>query len=33
MTVAELAAYRVLEDPTFPMPAEAYVVSFMAFYG
>jgi hypothetical protein len=32
MMVAELAAYLVPEDPTFPTPAEGYVVSFVAFY-
>jgi hypothetical protein len=32
MTVAELMACRVLEDPVFPEPAEGYVVSFVAFY-
>jgi hypothetical protein len=28
----EHMACRVPEDPTFPMPAEGYVVSFLAFY-
>jgi hypothetical protein len=32
MTVVELMACRVLEDPTFPAPVEGYVVSFVAFY-
>jgi hypothetical protein len=32
MTVAELAACRMLEDPSLPTLAEGYVVSFMAFY-
>jgi hypothetical protein len=32
MTVAELAACRVPEDPTFPMPVEGYMVSLVAFY-
>jgi hypothetical protein len=32
MTVAELMACRVLGDPAFPTPTEAYVVSFVAFY-
>jgi hypothetical protein len=32
MIVVELTACRVLEDPTLPVPAEGYVVSFVAFY-
>jgi hypothetical protein len=32
MTAVELGACCVLEDPTFPAPAEGYVVSFMAYY-
>jgi hypothetical protein len=32
MLAAELEAYRVLEDPTSPAPAEGYMVSFMTFY-
>jgi hypothetical protein len=32
MTVVELIVCHTPEDPTFPMPAEAYMVSFMAFY-
>jgi hypothetical protein len=32
MMVVEHMACRVPEDPTFPMPAEGYVVSFLAFY-
>jgi hypothetical protein len=32
MWVAELEACQVPEDPTFPTPADGYVVSFMAFY-
>jgi hypothetical protein len=31
MLAAELEAYRVLEDPTSPAPAEGYMVSFMTF--
>jgi hypothetical protein len=32
MTTMELTAYRVPEDPTFPAPAEGYVVTFVVFY-
>jgi hypothetical protein len=32
MTVAELVACRVPEDPALPVPLRAYVVSFVAFY-
>jgi hypothetical protein len=32
MTEAKLAACLVPEDPAFPMSAEGYVVSFVAFY-
>jgi hypothetical protein len=32
MSVVELEAYRVPEDPTFTTPAEGYALSFMAFY-
>jgi hypothetical protein len=32
MTVAEIEACCVLEDPMFPAPMEGYVASFMAFY-
>jgi hypothetical protein len=32
MTVAELTACSVLEEPAFPMPVEGYMVSFMSFY-
>jgi hypothetical protein len=32
MTVAELEVCRVLEDPTFSVPTEGYMMSFMAFY-
>jgi hypothetical protein len=32
MTAAELTGCRVPKDPTFPAPAEGYVVSFLVFY-
>jgi hypothetical protein len=32
MTVSELEACRVPEDPAFPTTTEGYVVSFVAFY-
>jgi hypothetical protein len=32
MATAELEACRVPEDPTFPIHAEGYMVSFVAFY-
>jgi hypothetical protein len=32
MNVTELVAYHVLEDLTFPAPAEEYVVTFVTFY-
>jgi hypothetical protein len=32
MTMAELTACHVPEDPVFPVPTKVYVVSFMAFY-
>jgi hypothetical protein len=32
MSAAELEACQVPEDPTFPIPAVGYVVSFAAFY-
>jgi hypothetical protein len=32
MMVVELVACHAPEDPTFPMPTEGYVVSFVAFY-
>jgi hypothetical protein len=32
MMAAELAAYRVPENPALPPPVERCVVSFMAFY-
>jgi hypothetical protein len=32
MSAVELEACRVPVDPTFPVPAEGYVVSFTAFY-
>jgi hypothetical protein len=32
MTVVELAACRVPEDPVCPTPAHGYVVTFVAFY-
>jgi hypothetical protein len=31
--VAELATYRVHEDPASPAMAEGYVVAFLVFYG
>jgi hypothetical protein len=32
MMVVELETCHVPKDPTFPAPAEGYIVSFMAFY-
>jgi hypothetical protein len=32
MTVMELVAYRMPEDPTSPAPVEGYVVAFVVFY-
>jgi hypothetical protein len=32
MAMAELEAYHVLEDPTFPTCTEGYLVSIVAFY-
>jgi hypothetical protein len=32
MAAAELAAYHVPEDPTFPTPMKGNMVSFVAFY-
>jgi hypothetical protein len=32
MTVVELGACRVPENPAFSAPTEGYVVSFVAFY-
>jgi hypothetical protein len=32
MTATELMACHVLEDPSFPTPAEGYMVSFVAFH-
>jgi hypothetical protein len=32
MSMVELEAYLVSEDPAFPMPVEGYVVFFAAFY-
>jgi hypothetical protein len=32
MATAELKAYQVPEDPTFPMLVDGYMVPFMAFY-
>jgi hypothetical protein len=32
MAVVELEACQVLNDATFPTPAEGYMVSFTAFY-
>jgi hypothetical protein len=32
MSMVELEAYQVPEDPTFPTPAKGYVVSLVAFY-
>jgi hypothetical protein len=32
MSVAELEACWVLEDPAFPASVEGYVVSFVVFY-
>jgi hypothetical protein len=30
--VAELTAYRVPEDPSFPAPVKGYMVTFVEFY-
>jgi hypothetical protein len=32
MTVVDLMACHVSEDPVFPMPMEGYMVSFVVFY-
>jgi hypothetical protein len=32
MTAAKLMICRVPDDPAFPVPAEGYMVSFVAFY-